>query len=111
MLEKEKRQNHVSSDQEFAEFLAECNNGTKDYSIELYLRARYLTKFLQKCTQVRIKDLYIIFDNPQVTQQMARSIENGLPQSQILERVRKLEFTHSPAQIDQEFFIVGQLLR
>ena len=34
-----------------------------------------------------------------------------MPQNKTLERLRKLEFTHSPAQIDQEFFIVSQLLR
>ena len=47
ILEKEKRSTHVGSDQEFAEFLRESGNTTKDFSIELYLRARYLPRFLQ----------------------------------------------------------------
>ena len=67
ILEKEKRQNHVGSDQEFAELLEESASGTKDFSIELYLRARYLPRFLSQCTQARIKDFYIIFDSPAAT--------------------------------------------
>ena len=65
ILEKEKRLNHVGSDQEYSEFLNSCTNArkSKDFSIELYLRARYLPRFLSQAAQVRIKDLYIIFDN------------------------------------------------
>ena len=68
VLEKEKLSNHVGNDQEYAEFLQECANANKDFSIELYLRARYLPRFLSIATQVRIKDLYIIFDNQMATQ-------------------------------------------
>ena len=46
ILEKEKRQNHVGSDQEYSEFIQECANPNKDFAIELYLRARYLPRFL-----------------------------------------------------------------
>lgn len=47
VLEKEKRQNHISSDQEFQEFLQQCCHAeSKDFSIELYLRARFLPRFL-----------------------------------------------------------------
>ena len=75
MLEKEKRLNHVGSDQEFYEFLQEMCSGTADFSIELYLRARYLPRFLSQCSQCRIKDLYIIFDNASATVQAAESFE------------------------------------
>ena len=64
ILEKEKRQNYVCSDQEFSEFVQECCGSGKDYSIELYLRARYLPRFLTQCNTVRVKDMYVIFDNP-----------------------------------------------
>ena len=46
ILEKEKRLNHVGSDQEYSEFIQECANANKDFAIELYLRARYLPRFL-----------------------------------------------------------------
>ncbi len=49
ILEKEKRQNHVGTDQEYAEFVREFAQATKDFSIELYLRARYLPRFLEQC--------------------------------------------------------------
>ena len=112
ILEKEKRENHVSSDQECAEFLQECgNSANKDFNIELYIRARYLVRLLTQCTQARIKDLYVIFDNPSATQQAARFLDsNRLKDNCVLERLRKLEFTHSPSQPNPEFFIVGQLL-
>ena len=84
ILEKEKRQNHVGSDQEYAEFLHECTGATKDFSIDLYLRARYLPRFLQQCGKVRIKDLYIIFDSLSATQQAARAIGQNLAQNRIL---------------------------
>ena len=67
ILEKEKRSNHIGSDQEFADFCREKCNTTKDFSIELYLRARYLPRFLESCSQMRIRDLCIIFDNPSAT--------------------------------------------
>lgn len=66
ILEKEKRSNHVGSDQEFAEFCREKCNTTKDFSIELYLRARYLPRLLE-CDNMRIRDLCVIFDNPSST--------------------------------------------
>lgn len=47
ILEKEKRQNHVGTDQEYAEFVREFAQANKDFSIELYLRARYLPRFLE----------------------------------------------------------------
>lgn len=52
LLEKEKRSNHVASEQEFSEFLQECcgARSTKDFSIELYLSATYLPRFLTQCT-------------------------------------------------------------
>lgn len=112
ILEKEKRSNHVGSDQEYAEFLRESGNTTKDFSIELYLRARFLPRFLQTCEKVRIRDLYIIFDNPNATLQVARTLTSSMPENSktILGRLRKLEFTHSPSLVDQEFNIIGTLL-
>lgn len=68
ILEKEKRENHVGTDQECAEFLQECcDSSNKDFNIELYIRARYLSRLLTQCTHARIKDLYVIFDNPSAT--------------------------------------------
>ena len=76
MLEKEKKQNYIGSDQEFSEFMSECCAvPNKDFSIELYLRARYLPRFLSQCDQVRIKDFYVIFDNAHATQQTAHFLE------------------------------------
>jgi len=113
IFEREKRSNHVGSEQEFSEFLQECIKSTKDFSFELYLRARYIPRFLSQCTQtqVRIKDLYIIFDNAAATQQLAQSLKERIPQNKILEKLRKLEFTHSPSLLEQEFFILHQLLK
>ena len=67
ILQKEKRSNHVCSEQELHEFLAECRRGTKDFSIELYLRARLLPAFLAHAEEVRIKDLCIIFESQLAT--------------------------------------------
>ena len=113
MLEKEKKENHVGSDQEYSEFLQECCSQagtTKDFNIELYLRVGYLPRLLAHCTQVRIKDLYIIFDTPAATAQALGSIEQALPQGRVLQNLRKLEFTRSPSQQAHEFQIAHSLL-
>ena len=75
------------------------------------MRARFLPRFLSQCEQVRIKDFYIIFDNAQATQQTARFLEQTQAPNKTLGHLRKLEFTHSPRPIDQEFSVVNQLLR
>ena len=106
ILEKEKRSNYVGNDQEYYEFLQECANSNQDFSIELYIRVRYLLRFLNQCAQVRIKDLYVIFDNQTATQATAQSLSQNMPQCKTLQRLRKLEFTHSPALRESEFFIV-----
>ena len=49
ILEKEKRLNYVGNDQEYSEFLQECANSNQDFSIELYIRVRYLQRFLSQC--------------------------------------------------------------
>ena len=61
---------------------------------------------------MRIRDLYIIFDNPNATLQVARTLTTSMPENcvTILQRLRKLEFTHSPSLVDQEFAIIGALL-
>lgn len=66
MFEKEKQQYHVTCEEEFAEFRLETIN-SKDFFIELYLRVRFLPRFLKDCSKVRVRDLYIIFDNAMAT--------------------------------------------
>lgn len=113
LFEKEKRSNHVATDQEFSEFLQECcgTRSTKDYSIELYLSAIYLPRFLAECTQMRIRDLYVIFENNQnASKNIASALPQLCPQNRILQRLRKLEFSHSNALPEHEFVVVHQLL-
>ena len=62
MFEKEKQQYHVTCEEEFAEFLHETIN-PKDFFIELYLRVKFLPRFLKECQSVKVRDVYIIFDN------------------------------------------------
>jgi hypothetical protein len=54
----------VEDDEEFSRFVSEKQERhLNDFNIELFLRAKLLPKFLTECVSLRIKDLYIIFDN------------------------------------------------
>ena len=63
MFEKEKKQNYVCSEQELFEFMKEVEKGTKDFNLELFLRVKYLPKFMKECGHIRVRDLCVIFDN------------------------------------------------
>ena len=46
----------------------------KDFFIELYLRVKFLPRFFKECHSVKVRDLYIIFDNAIATRQASDSI-------------------------------------
>ena len=43
--------------------MKEVEKGTKDFNLELFLRVKYLPKFMKECGHIRVRDLCVIFDN------------------------------------------------
>jgi hypothetical protein len=67
-LHRKTRQNHVENDEEFNSFVkTKLERNMNDFNIELFVRAKLLPKFLVECPTVRVKDLYVIFDNASQT--------------------------------------------
>lgn len=112
ILPRKTRQNHVEDDEEFNRFVSgKVERHLNDFNIELFLRAKLLPKFLTECGQLRIKDLFVIFDSAAQTHYAAKAVRNCLKQSQHLcTSIRKLEFSHSPLADASEFDIVRLLL-
>lgn len=81
------------------------SSGTKDFNLELFLRAKYLPKFIQECGHIRVRDLCVIFDNAQTTEQVANllSQRSMLESCKVFEKLRKIEFSHSPFMVETEY--------
>lgn len=102
----------MGSDEEFTLFLLDRKHrNSNDFNIELFLRAKFLPKFLSECSQANIKDLYVIFDNAAQTHSAAKATRLCLrSQPQICASLRKLEFSHSPHAHGSEFEVVKMML-
>ena len=75
------KQNVVENDEELTLFVNyKHERNLDDFNIELFLRAKLLPKFLIECPTVRVKDLYIIFDNAAQTNAAVKTVRQHLRQ-------------------------------
>ena len=86
-------------------------SGTKDFNLELFLRAKYLERFLKECGHVRVRDLCIIFDSANCAESAVNCLNEGNDKCcKVFGRLRKIEFSHSPFENESEFAVARKIL-